>query len=240
MNANQSNKLRAYQAVQAVLDEHETTWQTLPAFATGVEEFDALIPEINELVQTQASRAGATNEKAYALEALGNAAHEVTAAVLAYAVKTGDHELSGRVDFSRSDITAGRESVVVARCRDILAAATANVDSLADYGVNQAKLNAFKKKIDAFEAVQAKPRQKIATSSAATKTLPERFGQADVILGKRLDSLVVQFKDSAPDFYGAYRTARSIVDNPGGHKVNGNGNGNGNGTPTPTPEPVHN
>ena len=77
--------------------------------------------------------------------------------------------------------------------------------------------------------------------SAATKTLPERFKQADVILGKRLDGLIVQFKGNAPDFFGAYRTARSIVDNPGGRngKQNGNGNDNGNGgtTPTPTPTP---
>ena len=239
MNAGQSNKLRAYQAVEAVLDEHEATWNTLPAFVTGVNEFTALIPEINELVQTQASRAGASDEKAFALEALGNAAHEVAAAVRAYAVATNELELAGRVDFSRSDITYGRESEVVAHCRDIHATATANVDDLADYGVTPAKLNAFKKKIDAFEAVQPKPRQKIAVSSAATKTLPERFTQADTILSKRLDGLMVQFRESAPAFYNEYRAARSVVDIPGGHKVNGNGNGNGTPTPTPTPEQVH-
>lgn len=235
MNASQSNKLRAYQAVQAVLDKHETKWQTLPAYATGVEDFTALIPEINELAQTQASRAGATDEKAFALEGLGNAAFEVAAATLAFAVTSEKHDLMGRVDYSRTDITEGRESEVVARCRDLLAAASANVDSLADYGVNQAKLNALKKKIDAFEAVQAKPRQNIATSSAATKTLPVLFKQADVILRKRLDGLSIQFKDTSPDFYNEYQAARSIVDSPGGRNGNGkvNGNGDGNGTPTP-------
>jgi hypothetical protein len=76
---------------------------------------------------------------------------------------------------------------VLARCRDIRAAATANLASLADYGITQAKLTALKKKIDAFEALLAKPRQQIATSSAATQTLPQQFGAADAILNKRPD-----------------------------------------------------
>jgi len=235
MNATQSNKLRSYQTVQAVLEEHEETWKTLPAFEAGVDELEGIIPQINSQAQTQASRIGAAQEKAYAPEGLGNAAYEVAAAVRAYATANEDHELAGRVDFSRSDVTDGREFEVATRCRDILEAATAHIDSLADYGVNQAKLNALKKKIETFDGLQARPRQVIATSSAATKTLPKLFGKVDVVLGKRLDGLIVQFKDSAPDFYNAYRSARSIVDNPGGR--NGNGNGNGDGTPTPTPGP---
>jgi hypothetical protein len=236
--------LRSYQAVQAVLESHQATWQSLPAFAQAVDEFTALIPEINDLAQTQASRTGFADEKAFALEGMGNATFEVVAAVLAYASVAEDHELAGRVDFSRSAITGGRESEAVARCRDILAAATANVDSLADYGVNQAKLNALKKKIDSFEAVQANPRKQVVTSSAATKSLPEQFRSADSILSRRLDGLVFQFKGTTPDFFNQYISARSIVDSPGGRKAgaeapNANG-GNGGGTPAPAPTPTAN
>jgi hypothetical protein len=107
--------LRSYQAVQAVLESHQATWQSLPAFAQAVDEFTALIPEINDLAQTQASRTGFADEKAFALEGMGNATFEVVAAVLAYASVAEDHELAGRVDFSRSAITGGRESEAVAR-----------------------------------------------------------------------------------------------------------------------------
>ena len=222
-----------------------TVWKPLPAFARAVGDFTGVIPEITDTVQVQASRIGTAGEKAAALEALGNAVHEVGGAVFSFAEDNEDHELKGRVDFSRTDITDGRESEIVARCRDILSAASANIDSLADYGVNQAKLGGLKKKIDAFEQLHTKPRQNIATSSAATKRMPKLFGKADGIIKRRLDKLVVQFKESAPDFYNEYQAARSIVDNPGGRngngKLNGNGNGNGtgngngHGTPTPTP-----
>ena len=229
MNSNQSNKLRAYQAVELVLETHAAAWASLPAFATAVGEFTAVLPEINALAQTQASREGASNEKAYALAALGNAAFEVGAAVHAFAVTTQDYALEGRVDFSRSTIGYGREASVLARVRDIHAAATANLAKLADYGVSQTKLTALRKKIDAFEASLARPRQQIAESSAATQTLSQQFTAADTILNKRLDKLVYQFKATAPDFFNAYQTARSIVDLRGSRKPND--------TPTPTPVP---
>lgn len=150
-------------------------------------------------------------------------------AVHAFAVTTEDFALEGRVDFSRSTLVYGREAAVLARVRDIHAAATTHLAKLADYGITQAKLTALKKKIDAFEAALAKPRQQIATSSAATQTLAQQFTMADTILNKRLDKLVYQFKDSAPDFFNAYQTARSIVSLRGPRKTND--------TPSPAPVP---
>lgn len=231
MNTIQSNKLRAYQTVELILDTHKPTWESLPAFVIAVGDFTAVIPEILSLAQTQASREGASNEKAYALESLGNTAFEIGAAVHAFAVTTQDFALEGRVDFSRSNIVNGRESSVLSRVRDVHAAATANLAALADYGVTQTKLTAFKKKIDAFEATLGKPRQQIATSSAATTTLTQQFTEADTILSKRLDKLVLQFKDAAPDFFNAYQTARSIVSLRGRKTVD-------TVTPTPVPTPA--
>lgn len=225
-----TNKLRSYQTVEAVLAEYQTTWQSLPAFVTAVGEFTAIIPNIHTLAQTQASREGFANEKAYALEALGDAAFEVAAAVHAYAVTTQEFALEGRVDFSRTSIVMGREASILARARDIHAVATEELANLADYGVTTARLTDLLTKIEAFADAQSKPRQQIAKGSAATRSLEARFQTADTILNKRLDKLVVRFKTSAPDFYNAYQTARSIVDIPGSHKANA--------TPTPAPQPV--
>jgi len=226
----QNNKLRAYSTVDAVLDTHEPKWTSLPAFAAGVARFKGHIAEIQELEQTQASRSGAASEKSYALESVGSAAFEVCAAVHAYAVVQQDYALEGRVDFSRSSITLGRGSSVVGRCRDIHAAATAHVADLADYGITAAKLTALKKKIDAYEVSLSKPRQQVATSSAATVSLAEQFTEADTELNKCLDKLVYQFKDSAPDFFNEYQTARSIVNIRGGRKTND--------APVPAPAPT--
>jgi len=218
MRAAQSNKLRRYQTLAGVFEQHEATWSPLPAFARGVADLGEIIPLITDAVQTQTRAFGSAREKEAALVSLADAAHEVAGAVFSCAAENADHELMGRVGFSRSDIVKGRESVVVARCRDIHAAAMVEVDALADYGVTAAKLTAFEKKIDGFEAMQTKPRQNISNRSAATKRLPALLRQADEILRGRLDPLVVQFKVSAPEFYDAYQTACTIVDNPGGRE----------------------
>jgi hypothetical protein len=136
------------------------------------------------------------------------------------------------VDFSRTGIIKGRDPSVVARCRDIHAAATENLAKLADAGVTAAKLTALKKLIDAFENLQTKPRQNLAKRSAATRLMPTLIRKADRIVGRRMNKLVVQFKTSAPDFYNAYQTAVSIVDSGHGHGTNGNG------TPMPKPTPA--
>jgi hypothetical protein len=216
MTAKQQNKLNMYTAAQAVLNSHQSVWESLPAFDDGVDEFGEIIGNIQTGAQTQTSRSGAAADKAYILQVLGDAAYEVGAATRACAVASGNKELAGRVDFSRSELTDGRDPEIVARCQDIHAAASQDLASLTDYGVNAVKANTLKKKIDAFQAAQPKPRQGRATTSAATKMLVSLFAQADELLKKRLDGLAVQFQEAQPNFYNSYRTARRIVSHPGG------------------------
>ena len=234
MKAVQSNKLRRLQTLDGVLDTHNDTWKTLPAFVRAANELSGVIPQITDAAQIQISKPDVVGEKEAVLESLGDAAHEIAATVFAFAEENEEPALMGRMDYSRSDITKGREGKVVSRCRDIHAAATENVDALADAGVTAAKLLALKKKVDAFEGLQTQPRQNLSKRSAATKKIPALFQTADRIVSRRLNKLVVQFKASAPDFFNAYQAAVAIVNAGGGHGANGNGNGNG-GTPTPKP-----
>ena len=215
MNANQSNKLNSYIAVKAVL-EGTDVWQSLPAFVTGAEELAERIAIIQGLAQTQTSQNAAAAEKAQTFQVLVDAAYEVAAATRACAVASSNKELARRVEFSRSDVGKGRDTEGVARCQDIWSAATENVGSFGDCGVNQAKLNALKKKVENFQAVQAKPRQGRATSSSATKELAKFFKEVDELLNDRLDALAVQFTESKPALWNAHNTARVIVDSPGG------------------------
>ena len=216
MNSTQTNKLSMYLAVQAVLEAHQDAWQSLAGFAAGASELDENISSIGALAQTQSQKNGASADKAQTFDELVAAAFEVAAATKAFATATADKELAAKVDYSRSEVGSGRDSLVLARCRSIYAEANAVVSSLADYGVTPAKLTAFKKKTDAFQSAQVKPRQGRATSSAATKALPELFALTDELLNDRLDGLAIQFRDSQPAFYGEYTTARVIVDLPGG------------------------
>jgi hypothetical protein len=212
MNQKQSNKLRMYLAVQGALANHKTVWQTLPAFVVGEGEFDEQIVSIRSLVQVQENRKGGTVDKAQTLNALVDSAFEVAGAIRAFARVSADNELAETMSFSRSDITFGRDSQVLARCQIIHDKAVELGASLTDYGITPAKLTALQNQTDAFAVVEAKPRQQSATSAAATKSLPQLFALADEVLNDRLDVLAIQFKETEPAFYNEYTTARVIVD----------------------------
>ena len=200
------------QSTVGIANNYESAWQSLPAFAESVEELESLVAQIVSRAEAQQnSPMAASAEKMQAFQVLVDAAYETAAALHACAVAGSNQELAKRVDFSRSDVAEGSDSRVVSRCQGIHSAATENLDSLADYGVTSAKLTALKKRIETFQAAATKPRQTAAAISAATRQLEHLFDALDTVLKKRLDKLVVQFKESQSAFYNEYRAARRIV-----------------------------
>lgn len=212
MEIDQSNRLRSFKAVQVVLETHEPTWTTLPAFGKAVTDFNGIVADISTQAQIQLESEQATEEKQAVLRGLGAAAYAISGAVQAYAVEVSDLALEARVDFSRSSIILGKEDEVISRCWGIHAVATEQLANLADNGVTAAKLTAFKKKIEAFETVQPKPRNRVNKGSAATRTLENLFRDASTVLRKRMDRLVTQFAEVSPEFVQEYEAARVVVD----------------------------
>lgn len=211
MNSRQTLKLNAHRALSATLESYKTKWTSLGAFKRAVTAFNDCLETIDELARIQADQSGAGAEKALCLVALVTDTHTIGSAVAALASDTADARLAAKVAFSRSDLSRGRETQIITRCENILAAATENLDALDDdYGVTQAKLTALQAKIDAFRTAQPKPRRTRAGSSAATEQLRQCFAQADQIAGEKLDKLAVQFAKSEPTFFSEFTAARKI------------------------------
>ena len=80
-----------------------------------------------------------------------------------------------------------------------------------------AKLKSLQGKIDDYAACVQRPRQIISEAKTATAQLEAEIEVADRLLADGLDKLVLQFKDSEPEFYNNYTNARIIVDNASGH-----------------------
>jgi len=211
MNKKQSARLNAYLAVQTLLAANAETVATLPALDEAADALAEFITNINAFAQVQASSNGAAEAKASALSALGDAVYELAGGVLSFAEVGGDFVLAGRVRFSRSGVVAGSGNAIVARCQDIIDAATANLASLADHGVTQAKLTAAKQKLKAYDTVRVLPRQAKAASAAATRQLEAAFPEVERLLSQRVDKLLWQFRASAPEFYERYQVARAVV-----------------------------
>lgn len=191
---------------------YKAIWMPVKGFADAVTDLEEVLARIDTLLKVQEGKDGAAAEKAATLQLLGDAAYEIAAATKACATASGNTFLAGSVDFTRSQVTQGRDATVSARCQGILDTASGVADSLKDYGITAAKLAKLQQRIAAFNAVQTKPRQVTSSGSAATRELPELFRQASAVLENRLDGLMVQFKESQPSFYNEYQSARVIVD----------------------------
>ena len=200
--------------MQTLLLANPTLVASLAALQAALNDLVNLILTIHLNVKIQASPSGAAQAKKDALLALGDAVFEVAGAVLSFAEKAGNATLAARVNYSRSAITAGDTHAVVARGQDIIDAATENLASLSEHGVTAEKLDAFKLTFKTYDVLRVLPRQAKAAGAAATQQLERSFPEARRLLKNRVDRLIWQFRESAPEFYDQYQVARSIVDAP--------------------------
>ena len=173
-------------ATAGVTEKYNPVWKDHEAFTEGVDALTETQGAITYQLQIAEGNPGASNFKELALTALSKSANEVIGVTLTYAKKNADPELVAKVDYSPTDVLAGKASQVVTCCTKIYTAANAVVDELGKYGITAAKLTAFKKKIDAFDAVKVAPRQSQVESSAANALLSQLVNEAGRVLREEL------------------------------------------------------
>ena len=135
-------------------------------------------------------------------------------ALTSYGTSIEDYRLMAACDYSRSDIVAGADARIAARCNALLDEAKPIVANLTKYKVTTASLNAFKAKIEAFDVLQTSPRDGIAQRAAATRQLYRLNRQVHELLSKRLDPLIAPLQTTEPTVFNEYRVARKLVNGP--------------------------
>jgi RNA-binding protein YhbY len=104
-------------------------------------------------------------------------------------------------------------NAALALVKQILDLAKQYAKQLGEYGIKEDKLKEIDKAINAFQTIIAKPMDTIGERKQKTTNLAQLFAALDSTFYDRLDKLMVLFKQTAPDFYGEYRTARNIIFN---------------------------
>ena len=218
MNAKQDNKVGMFGSVALACDKAAKIWASLVAFVAAYDKFKNSLERIKEFAQKQAEASkGATEFKKYCRQSMCEAAQVIAGAVHSHATENNDVELAAKVDVSLSSLLTGRDRVSAEKCQSIHRLASEKVADLAEQGVTAAKLKSLQTKIDDYTACLQRPRQIISEVKTATAQLEAEIETADQLLADGLDRLVLQFKDSEPEFYNNYLNARVIVDNASGH-----------------------
>lgn len=193
-------------------ETHQALLADIPAAQEAISAATDLVQRILACGRKQKERSGEAQGKAAARETMLATTFTLCSGLKTLASNTGNATLAAQADWSRSALERGKEADVVSRCESLLALATENAAELAAKCKILAKdLKAADTAIKSFKAAQPKPRQRVAAGAAATRELPDLFGELDEVLLKQLDPIVEMFRETEPAFYNEYRVARAIV-----------------------------
>lgn len=207
------NKLRMFQAVKQVLDRNSGIWQGITALVAIVNEFFEKMNQITETRKvTESSSKGATAGKNTEEELLVDTVFEVSSALYAMAVRSGNAALQQKVKFTEGELQTAREGELATIGETIAALARENLEALAEYGVDDARVKGLEDSTARFKELISTPRADIAQRKAAQARLKELFIETSGLLTHQLDRLLIKYRSSHPDFYAAYMNARVIVD----------------------------
>jgi hypothetical protein len=132
--------------------------------------------------------------------------------------KTGDKVLTSLLGIGPNTFYHRANNAELTLARQIIDLAKAHATELLDFGYTPEKLAAAEATVDVFQSLIAKPMETIGVHKQQTANLKQLFASLDSTLYDQLDKLMVLFKDSHPDFYNEYRTARNIIITSARHK----------------------
>lgn len=220
--------LKMYLAVTKVCDANATAYATLPAFDTAYTTFKGLVKNINDAnTALQGKVTGITDDKLAKRQAMADATLVPAAALLAYAHATNNHELADDADVTETEILRCKETDADDICLHIHELAVPHLADLASYGLTQADLDTLADSIDDFTEKIGNPRNHIINTKTTRGNMNGYFTEADNLLAKQLDNLIVVLKKKYPDFYNEYLLARNVIELGGGGGENGVEEGEG-------------
>jgi hypothetical protein len=213
MTKREEAKVSMYKAVEAHCTNNQTIIATSAAFQASFSSFSS---KLATLVTTESSAQkqtkGTALDKDSLKEVLIQAAYDIASLVFAYANKAKNETLKQSVNFSITDLDRLKDEFIVPVCTNIKAAATANLASLADYGVTAAKLTALQTNMDNYASATPKPRLAKTQKTTDNKNVKAVMKEIDDLLKNELDKTVVVFRAANPNFVTKYTEVRKIVD----------------------------
>lgn len=210
----QENKVSAYLALGGVLkaEENFAIWSGNEFFAEMVNDMDALLAEILEVLSVQGKNiTGIALEKKQIREDLTRAAMKVVYGGVAHALIINDPDLQSGIDYSRRELTKSRDVALADKAGVIFEIAHPLREELAKRYVTEADILRVNELRNAYLDVIAAPRMAIIEKKVATDNLKVKIKAMDDLLTKRMDEVVRIYEDNEPEFVDQYFRARRIV-----------------------------
>jgi hypothetical protein len=199
-------------AVRNLLTLYDAIVKTIPRLPEIFAEFQTTLAEIQAISEMQGvNRTGVTLDKNRLKKSLADLIMKYSNMISIFARQAGNETLHKEVRFAESGLRKEADVLIRDKAQIVYDRVQANIDLLAGHGMNADTQKQFLEKIETFNKLIASPRISITERRKATLKIPVLFDKADSEM-ELMDLAVKSVKTDNPDFFNAYKTARTIVD----------------------------
>jgi len=134
--------------------------------------------------------------------------------IRAYALSINDQKLYDEYSSSITKIKDVKDTEMGAFAKMTISTIDKYKDELMQHGLTKEMIETYGKEADGFINSMAAPDEAIAKQRVATKNISDLIKKIRTVLDKELDTFMIPYMLTNPDFYNTYVYARIIFDNP--------------------------
>jgi hypothetical protein len=217
MKRSTANKLNMYESVHAVLTDHQSSWQSIPAFVQAVNTFETKLALLRTRVAEQlGATTGVSLEKKLRTEDLRNRMLIIRNALFLLGRASGDVPLQERNHSSKTDVIRMTLNEFAARCTEMKGDLESYGAQLTAYGITQQAIDELIPLLLGVDELNNSTRKAIIKRKSITKTIDDLELELNELLRVELDRLILVFKESEPTFHQSFESARITINYGGG------------------------
>ena len=213
MTDRQNAKLNMAKRVSETLKRYENVYRRIPPIVDTVLELNDCIKNIHEL-QTEREKINlpaSTFEKRTAEKQMIDPCVKISNALYVIGFMSKNKDLITIQELTENSLYSLSGNAALAQAKKVLDLARKYSSDLKIYGIMDDEINAMQIAIETFSAVIAKPMDTIGEKKQKTTNIAQLFAKIDSILYDKLDKMLAILKNTSPDFYDEYRTARNFI-----------------------------
>lgn len=212
MNKSTLHHMAMYQNVLAVVKDHQSSWNGIPAIVSVVSQFETLLNNLGSRLTGQNSiTQGISEEKQVFLDQLIKDMSLLKKGLFLYATQANDLALRARHKESLTLLKRTSADRLQVLSTVLLEDLETYESSLQDFGITATQIQAFRDQAAEYEERKNSVRQAIIERSLETKSIRELEKQLNKLLIEQLDRFISLFQSTNNPFYVTYKAARRII-----------------------------
>jgi hypothetical protein len=212
MNKNQINKSRMYSSVDMVLDNNTSFFSQLEELVKAHQQLkngQILISQYRQIQEVDST--GLTKNKIKLRKEMIGCILKFSASLRAYATSVKNDELKVKTNYGLSDLKKSADPILLDIGALMMALANTVKNELIRFFISVADFKEIDRLLFAFKLAIPKKRVAISASKVSTLNIGKVFSAQDTLLKEVIDVMMLPLRFSQPDFYNAYKNARTIV-----------------------------